>query len=144
MDFRDALNIAIGDITPQPWEYTDLLGTTLTVIPAGLPAGPGDAEVTIRITAGKTQAVTLGITTEDMPGLIAALTDRQEWRHETALDDVMSLTPTPRGVHATVTEVNRTSGRPILSSSAYVPEAQRLPLASALRRALDVARAWED
>jgi hypothetical protein len=25
-----------------------------------------------------------------------------------------------------------------------LPEAQRLPLASALRRALDVARGWED
>jgi hypothetical protein len=25
-----------------------------------------------------------------------------------------------------------------------VPESQRLPLASALRRALDVARGWED
>lgn len=140
MDFNDAL----GEITPQPWEYTDLLGTTLTVIPAGLPAGPGDAEVTIRITAGKTQAVTLGITTEDMPGLIAALTDRQEWRHETTLDDVMNLSPTPRGVHVTVTEVNRSHGQPVLSSSAYVLAAQRLPLASALRRALDVAHGWED
>lgn len=31
----------------------------------------------------------------------------------------------------------------IVAASVLVPEAQRLPLASALRRALDVARGWE-
>jgi hypothetical protein len=43
----------------------------------------------------------------------------------------------------TLTAIEETDAG-VVAASITLPEAQRLPLASALRRALDVARSWED
>lgn len=145
MDFRDALNTAIGELTSQPWEYTTEDGVTLTVIPAGLREAPGWAEVNVRITADKTLAAEAGVTTTDLPGFIDALTARTAWRHVTAIDDEITAIPGEGGMVVTVTEVHwEDDGRCEVPASVRLPESQRLPLASALRRALDVARGWED
>lgn len=143
MDFKKALDIAIGEITPQPWEYTADGGATLTVIPEGLRAGPGDAEVMLCITTSKTTAAAeAGVTTTDLPALIDAIEHRTAWAHETALRDTVTVTAE---LVLTVTEFDwSTAGRPDAEARLHLPEDQRLPLASALRRALDVARGWED
>lgn len=157
MDFRDALNIVIAELTPQPWDYTTPDGMTLTVIPAGNREDPGCAEVYLRVTRDKTHAAQAAITTTDLPALIAALSEpiAEVWEHEphwadgtpkgklgTWLGDLygLSLVPTDGGFRVTVAE---DTGDGIEWASIALPEAQRLPLASALRRALDVARGWE-
>lgn len=142
MDFRQALDTVHAELTPQPWTHATPVGTTLTVIPAGLPAAPGEAEVTIRIAAGHTTAAEVGITTAAMPGLLAALEANEAWEHTTVLRDLVSVTPTDDGgVDMTVTENN--GPEPAFTATVVLPGAQRLPLASALRRAADVAAGWE-
>ncbi len=142
-DFHHALNTVIAELTPQPWDYTTHDGgITLTVIPAGLREDPGCAEVMIRISAlGQFFDVEAGITTADMPSLIEALTGNRLWSHDT-LDAVCELTPSSRGgMFLTLSEDNDAEeDRPQI----HIPEVQRMPLVSALRRATDVAHGWED
>jgi hypothetical protein len=151
MNFHDALNNVIADLTPQPWDYSTVDGTTLTVIPAGLREDPGAAEVYVRITVDKAHAAQAAITTTDLPNLIAALeqplTGRWElvqyWPDGTRKltpDSTIALTPAAAGVEI---EVREDAAFGALDASIELPESQRLPLASALRRALDVARGWE-
>lgn len=142
MDFRQALNIVGAELTPQPWDFTDTTGTTLTVIPAGMPADPGEAEVMIRITADKTTAAEVGVTTADMPGLIEALDTRSQWEHVTVTSDTLTVIPDGEHLLLTVTEMHYGPVREV-AAAIRIPAAQRLPLASALRRGLDVARGWE-
>lgn len=163
MDFRDALNIVTAELTPQPWDYTSADGATLRVIPAGLSAGKGDAEVNVRITRPDATGLgEYGITGPDsrgvaevgvptclLPALIEALTERTVWRDERLVagtlaviaNDIATM-PDGDGVLVAVTEVHSAERQETVVMR--LPEAQRLPLASALRRALDVARGWED
>jgi|SRR5690242_7358018 len=155
-DFHNALDAVIADITPQPWDYTTPDGTTLRVIPAGLRADEGDAEVLVRITQPGATGLAeygitgpdsrgvaeVGITTTDLPDLIAALTERTVWRDDSLTAGALATTPDGDGVAVCVTEVHSAERRE--SVAIRLPEAQRLPLASALRRAGDVARGWED
>jgi hypothetical protein len=159
MDFRKAFHQNIADLTPQPWDWTTPDGATLTVIPAGLPhAEPGTAEVYLRITRNKLHAAQAAITTTDMPALIAALSEpvTGHWEHEphypdgtpkgrigTWLGDDYGLALNPMQDGFSLTAMEDTGGG-IVAASLTLPEAQRLPLASALRRALDVSRSWED
>lgn len=157
MEFRDALNIVTAELTPQPWDYTTPDGVTLTVIPRGWAADPGEAEVLIRVTRADasgladTTARTRGaaqfsLTTTRLPGLIEALQQRIIWREDYVLvGDDLIVTPDATGVAVTVAEAHRDGkGWLTVTGSLHLPEPQRLPFASALRRALDVARAWED
>lgn len=158
MDFRDAFNIVRAELTPQPWDYTAPDGATLTVIPAGLPhAEPGTAEVYLRVTRDKTHAAEAAITTTDLPHLIAALGEpvTEHWEHQphypdgtekgrigTWLGDTYGLALNPMQGGFSLTAIEETDAG-VVAASLTVPEAQRLPLASALRRAMDVARGWE-
>ena len=147
MDFRDAFNIVTAELTPQPWDYTAADGTTLTVTPAGLRADRGRAEVIIRVTESESLPVEIGVTTAELPGMIDALAGCQDWRHQTTLDSIIAALIVPSGdAFLFVTEVDwsRDDDRRLASAAVRVPDEQRLPLASALRRALDVARGWED
>jgi hypothetical protein len=158
MDFRDAFNIATAELTPQPWDYTASDGATLTVIPAGLPhAEPGTAEVYLRVTRDKTHAAEAAITTTDLPALITALSApvTGHWEHEphypdgtekgrvgTWLGDMYGLALNPMQASFSLTAIEETDAG-VVAASITLPEQQRLPLASALRRAMDVARGWE-
>lgn len=147
MDFRDAFNTVTAELTPQPWDCTADNGTTLTVIPAGLRADHGRAEVIIRITECESLPVEIGIATAELPGMIEALTEGPDWRHQNTLDSIIAALIVPSGdVFLFVTEVdwNRSDDRRLASAAVRVPDDQRLPLAAALARALDVARSWED
>src|SRR5688500_16837851 len=93
MDFKDALNTVTAELTPQPWEHTASDGTTLTVIPAGLPDAPGMAEVLVRTTPPGTDPIEAGIITSDMPVMIDALTGNRLWCHETLVGMWCDLTP---------------------------------------------------
>ncbi|MFD9276900.1 hypothetical protein ACFWD7_06355 [Streptomyces mirabilis] len=158
MDFRDAITIVTAELTPQPWDYTTPDGTTLTVIPAGLREDPGAAEVYLRVTRDKTHAAQAAITTTDLPALITALDEpiTEPWEHHPHYPDGtekgrigewlgdhhgLTLGPIDGGFVLTAMEE---ADHGIAAASIVLPEAQRLPLASALRRALDVARGWED
>lgn len=156
MDFRDALNIVTAELTPQPWDYTTPDGTTLRVIPAGLTADVGDAEVYIRITRADATGLgdygitgpdsrgvaEVGVTTTDLPKVIEALTERGWWADNTLVSGALLVAAASGGVVVGVTE-NHGAGQHV-DVGIVLPESQRLPLASALRRALDVARGWED
>ncbi|MEH0574319.1 hypothetical protein QBA54_07445 [Streptomyces sp. B21-108] len=157
MDFHTALNSVIAELTPQPWDYTTTDATTIRVIPAGLREGPGQATVNIRIsgplvtglydfgiTGPATQgAAEVGVTTADLPTLIAALEGRAGWEHAEGWGDPTRIVVSPT-LDVTVTEGHHDGGQWIAATeSVQLPEQQRLPLASALRRALDVARSWE-
>lgn len=137
MDFNDALNIAIGEITPQPWDYATPDGTTLTVIPRGWGADAGEAEVLIRVTVDKALAAQIDITTTEMPQLLAAIEAGDAWEFTPLMSDFVTLAPaTGGGLVLTVTEVSYPNGadRPVLTPAAIaLPAAQRLPLASALQ-----------
>ena len=159
MDFHTILNQVTAELTPQPWDYTDTSGTTLTVIPAGLPhAEPGAAEVYLRVTRDKTHAAEAAITTTDLPALITTLAEpiTGHWEHQphwpdgtekgrigTWLGDLygLALNPMQDGFSLTALEDDGHGG--ITAASITLPESQRLPFASALRRALDVAQGWE-
>ncbi|MGY6019579.1 hypothetical protein [Streptomyces spinosirectus] len=148
MDFRDALTIVTAELTPQPWDYTPD-GTRLRVIPEGLRQDPGDGIVEIQICEASHVQVTpdgpeYPMRTVDVPGLITALTDRTEWT-TTDFGDTLTVRPEGDGMRLAYTVYDRdTTGQMAdVDRTILVPEAQRLPLASALRRALDVARSWE-
>ncbi len=155
MDFQAALNSAIADLTPQPWEWTDDDGTTLRVIPAGLTAGKGDAEALIRITRPDATGLydygitgpdsrgvaEVGVTTTDLPKVIEALTGRGWWADNALVSGALLVAAASGGVVVGVTEEHGAGQH--VDVGIVLPEAQRLPLASALQRALDVARAWE-
>ncbi|MFE0808164.1 hypothetical protein ACFW34_11860 [Streptomyces sp. NPDC058848] len=149
MDFRTALDTVTAELTPQPWEYTTPDGVTLTVIPAGLRAEAGMAEVYVRITASKTVAAEYPVTTTDLPALIGALGRpvTAEWtlvprwpdgHRRYFTDGGLSLAPADGGLTVIVTDEDE------LSAAVRLPERERMPLVSALRRALDVAQGWED
>ncbi|MEU1272999.1 hypothetical protein [Streptomyces sp. NPDC005799] len=149
MDFHTALNSLIADLTPQPWDWTDGAGTRLRIIPEGLRQDPGDGVVEIQIVeAAHVQAVPDGpeypMRSVDVPGLIAALNDRREWT-TTDWGDTLTIRPEDDGMRLAYTVYGRdTTGQPAdVDRTILVPEAQRMPLASALLRALDVARDWE-
>ncbi|NUO43743.1 MAG: hypothetical protein HOV82_17105 [Streptomyces sp.] len=163
MDFKDAWNIACAELTPQPWDYTTPDGTTLRVIPAGLRADKGDAEVLVRITRADATGLysygitgpnsrgvaEVGVTTTGLPALIEALTERAVWRDDNLVagtltvvaGEIAAMPDDAGGVLVAVTEVHSAEREETVAMR--LPEAQRLPLASALRRALDVARGWE-
>jgi hypothetical protein len=155
MNFRDALNITLAELTPQPWDYTSDDGTTLTVIPAGLREDAGRAEVNIRITRadatglyefgltgpGSRGVAEVGVTTAELPTLIEALTERTAWEGVRLVLGELAMIPDADGMTVRVTEIHGRDQE--ITVSMHVPEPQRLPLASALRRALDVAREWE-
>jgi hypothetical protein len=149
MNFRDALSIVIAELTPQPWDWTDPDGTRIRVIPEGLRQDPGDGVVEIQICEAAHVQVTpdgpeYPMRSVDVPGLIAALTGRTEW---TTSDwgDLLAVRPEGDGMRLAYTVYDRdTTGQPAdVDRTILVPEAQRLPLASALQRALDVAHSWE-
>jgi len=149
MDFHTALNSLIADLTPQPWDYTTPDGTRLRIIPECLRQDIGDGVVEIQICpAAHVQATPTGphysMRTVDAPGLIAALTDRAEW-NTTDWGDVLTVRPEGDGMRLAYTVYDRdTTGQPAdVDRTILLPEEQRLPLASALRRALDVAKGWE-
>jgi hypothetical protein len=149
MDFRTALNSVIADLTPQPWDYTTPDGTRLRIIPEGLRQDPGDGVVEIQICeAAHVQAVPDGpeypMRSVDVPGLIAALTGRTEWT-TTDWGDLLTVRPERDGMRLAYTVYARdTTGQPAdIDHTIHIPEQQRLPLAAALSRALDVARGWE-
>lgn len=157
MDFHTALNTVIADLTPQPWDYTTPDATTLRVIPAGLREDKGRAEVLLRIsgplvtglyefgiTGPNTRgAAEVGVTTAVLPSLIAALEGRAGWEQAPGWGDPTRIVVTPT-LHVAVTEGHHDGNQWIaVTESVQLPEQQRLPLASALRRALDVAQGWE-
>jgi hypothetical protein len=155
VDFRDAINIVTAELTPQPWDYTAPDGATLTVIPAGLRSDPGEAEVNVRIaradatglgdygltTPDSRGVAEVGVTTTDLPKVIEALTERGWWADNTLVSGALLVAAASGGVVVGVTE-NHGAGQHV-DVGIVLPESQRLPLASALRRALDVARGWE-
>ncbi|MGW5123283.1 hypothetical protein ACWEQ7_04310 [Streptomyces sp. NPDC004069] len=149
MDFRDALNTVIAELTPQPWDYTTPDGTRLRVIPEGLRQDAGNGVVEIQIIESAhvsklPDGPEYPMRTVDVPGLIAALTDRREWTTED-WGDMLTVRPEGDGMRLAYTVYDRdTTGQPAdVDRTILLPESQRLPLASALRRALDVARSWE-
>jgi hypothetical protein len=157
VDFRTALNQVVAELTPQPWEHTTPDATTLRVIPAGLREDPGHAEVLLRIsgplvtglydfgiTGPDTQgAAETGVTTTALPSLIAALEGRAGWEQAQGWGDPTRIVVTAT-LNVTVTEGHHDGDRWTgVTESVQLPEQQRLPLASALRRALDVAQDWE-
>lgn len=146
MDFHQAINTVNAELTPQPWDYTTPDGTTLTVIPACLREAPGYAEVMVRVTVDKTTAAEVGVTTTYMVSLLHALETSTGWEHDTPVGAQLDVTPGEHGdMVLLVTETDyETQGYPTTAVTVRIPEAQRLPLASALRRATDVARGWED
>jgi hypothetical protein len=155
MDFQDALNNVTADLTPQPWDYTDAEGTTLRVIPAGLRADKGHAEVYVRITRADATGLyefgitgpdsrgvaEVGVTTTELPKVIEALTERGWWADTTLISGALLVAAASGGVVVGVTEVHDVRRR--VDVGIVLPESQRMPLASALSRALDVARSWE-
>jgi hypothetical protein len=158
MDFHTALNHTIADLTPQEWTHTCVDAQTLRVTPAGLTAGQGDAEVMLRVsgphatglyaydmTGPDTRgAAEIGVTTTVLPQLIAALEGRTGWEWADGWSDPTGITVTP-DLLVTVTEGHHDDGQWIgVTESVQLPEEQRMPLASALCRALDVAKAWEE
>ncbi|MFD8075821.1 hypothetical protein ACFV3E_24590 [Streptomyces sp. NPDC059718] len=144
MDFRDAINAVIGDLTPQPWQYTAADGATLTVIPAGLREAPGYGEVYVRVTADKTRAAEVGVTTTYMASVLHAIDTSTGYEYINGLWDEIVITPTEGGgLYIEVSEVHYEPRREVRTAIVLPPE-QRLPLASAMRRACDVAKSWED
>lgn len=155
MDFRTFYNAVIADITPQPWTYTDQTGTTLTVVAAGHSANPGQAEVNLRIeqadatgcaefgitTPSSRGVAEVGVTTRYLPELIGALTEGAPWEDVSLSLGAASVTPGEAGVAVSITEWHTADVQVTVSMT--LPPKQRLPLASALARALDVARSWE-
>lgn len=155
MDFNTAFNQTIADLTPQPWDHTTSDGTTLRVIPAGLRADQGEAEVLIRITRPDATGLAefgitgpdsrgvaeVGVPTASLPDLIGALTGRSGWAADLLSGSVATFPGAP-GVVVIVSEVHSTGVE--VTETVRLPEAQRMPFASALRRALDVAKDWED
>ncbi|WP_108990398.1 hypothetical protein [Streptomyces coelicoflavus] len=131
MDFRTALGIVLAELDPKPWGYTTPDGT-LTVVPAGFRADKDEADVIVRVS----DDVEEWVKTPEVAKLVTALREGVSW------SDLCSGWGTEVTVDALgVTVAVWQKGVP---TSVTLPSAQRLPLASALERALDVARGWED
>jgi hypothetical protein len=131
MDFQTAWIIVLADLDPKPWDYT-VDGKTLTVVPAGFRADKDEAEVIIRVS----DDVEEWVKTPEIAALVTALQAGESWTNlwsgwgtEVSVDAL--------GVTVAVWQKG-------VATSIILPPEQRLPLASALARALDVARAWED
>jgi hypothetical protein len=129
-DFKTALGIVLAELDPKPWTYTTPDGT-LTVVPAGFRADRDEAEVIIRVS----DDVEEWVRTPDVAALVTALRAGESWTNlgsgwgtEVIVDDC--------GVTVAVWQ-KRTP------TAVTLPLEERLPLASALARALDVARGWE-
>lgn len=149
MNFNDALNTVIAELTPQPWDWWTADGTRLRIIPEGLRQDVGDGVVEIQICPAAHVQVTpdgphYPMRTVDVPALIAALTDRAEWK-TSDWGDVLAVRPEGDGMRLAYTVYDYdTTGRPNdVDRTILLPAAQRMPLTSALGRALDVARSWE-
>ena len=149
MDFNTALNSLIADLTPQPWDWWTPDGTRLRIIPEGLRQDVGDGVVEIQIIESAHVSKTptgpeYPMRTVDVPGLIQALTERAEWK-TSDWGDFLTVRPEGDGMRLAYTVYDRdTTGRPAdVDRTILLPEAQRLPLASALARALDIAKDWE-
>ncbi|MFE4756006.1 hypothetical protein ACFRIB_38235 [Streptomyces mirabilis] len=84
----------------------------------------------------------VGVTTTGLPRLVEALTERIAWEDTGLVLGALAVAPDADGVMVRVTEIHGRDQE--VTVSMHLPEAQRLPLASALCRALDVARGWED
>lgn len=149
-DFHNALGTVLAELTPQPWDYTTHDGTRLRVIPEGLAQDPGDGVVMIQICESASVQVTpdgpeFPVRTADMPELLAALDARTECTIHAGWDEVLAVRPEAAGMRLAYTVWGRdTTGEGAdVDRTVLVPEDQRLPLTSALRRAMDVARGWE-
>lgn len=142
MDFQAALNTFLADLTPHPWDYTNGDGTTLTVIPAGLREGPGQAEVMIRISRAKTPAAEIGIPSATLPDLIASLEAGREWTFRDYEEQLVVVCGRAPGVVVVDSTYHAVGDQPAVAVI-DIPAGHLLPLASALQRALDVARGWE-
>lgn len=89
-------------------------------------------------------AAEVGVTTTYMVSLLHAIEQRVIWEHETSVGAMLDVATEHDGaLFLAVTEVHDDPRRKVVAT-VYLPEAQRQPLASALRRATDVARGWED
>jgi hypothetical protein len=89
-------------------------------------------------------AAEIGVTTTVLPQLISALEERAGWEWADGWSDPTAIVVTPT-LLVTVTEGHHDGREWIaVTESVHLPEEQRMPLASALRRALDVAKSWED
>lgn len=142
MDFETALTNVIADLTPQPWDHTTPNGQTLTVIPAGLREDPGRAEVMIRISrAGQPQAE-IGIPSATLPDLIAALEAGEEWTFRDYEEQLVVVCGTAPGMVVVDSTYHAVGGQAAVAVI-DLPVGLLRPLASALSRALDVARSWE-
>jgi len=93
-------------------------------------------------TAARRGDAEAGVPTAILPDLIQALTDRETWEDNTLIAGALFVRPDVSGVAVTVTEIHSVERQEEVFAS--LPEAQRLPFASALCRALDVAKGWED
>lgn len=119
--FRDAYNSVIADLTPQPWTHT-VGDRTLTVIPAGFRADRDDAEEWVK--------------TPEVQRLVDAVTAGESWTSVYS-GWGLEVTVAEPGVTVAVWEKGE-------ATTVVLPSSERLPFASAIRRALDVARGWED
>lgn len=81
------------------------------------------------------------MTTRDLPAFIKALTGRGWWADNTLVSGALLVAAASGGVVMGVTETHGAGQH--VDVGMVIPESQRLSLVSALRRALDVARAWE-
>lgn len=149
MDFRDAINIVLAELTPQPWDWWTPSGTRLRVIPEGLRQDPDEGAVLIQICEAAHVQVTpdgaeYRMRTVDVSALVGALTDRSQWT-TTDFGDTFAVRPEGDGMRLAYTVYDYdTTGHPAdVDRTMLLPETQRLPLVSALARALDVARSWE-
>jgi hypothetical protein len=130
MNFRTALGIVLAELDPKPWTYTTPDGT-LTVVPAGFRADKDEAEVIIRVS----DDVEEWVKTPEIAALVTALQAGESWTNLWSGWGT-EVTVDAAGVTVAVWQKN-------VATSVTLPLEQRLPLASALARALDVARGWE-
>jgi hypothetical protein len=130
-DFRTALGMVLAELTPQPWTYTNTENITLRIEPACMPAGRDEAEVVFYV-----GEVMEWVRTPDVQRLVDALTAGESW------DDSDYGWGLDVEVDDEKVRVSIVQDR--VPASVTLPASQRMPLVSAIRRALDVARGWED
>ncbi|MEV7470246.1 hypothetical protein AB0O20_27635 [Streptomyces kronopolitis] len=134
------------DVHPQPWDYMTTDGTRLRVLPERRPQHQGGSVVLIQICEAAHVQVTpdgpeFEMLASEVPDLVSALTARTEWATRDGLDGMLVVRPEGDGMRLAYTVFARdTTGQPAdVDRTVLVPEEQRLPLASALHRARDVA-----
>lgn len=140
MDFLTAWGIVAAELTPQPWTHTTPDGT-LTVVPECLPTYVDGGEVVLRIDT-PTASPEVSVRTPDVSGLVYALQHGEPWEWDRwgGVDSIDLVADPDAGVLLSLTE--RKENGPA-AAVLLLPATERLPLASALQRALDVARGWE-